>query len=179
MSEGNWEQSKSTEEAWRDDARIEAIFESLSSFLTCLRSTRSLEEFPSWTEENIVVVFEWADHLSTLVKGMEFGNAKFEGFEALIARIPQLGIEYLDRMANKDMILLQPSVAIICAILSSPILSWLPQNAQVVSKCLRLCEARAGIGETTKAVKMVTMDLFQRRMTRNLNMIVIAREYKA
>ena len=146
--------------SWGIGSSTEVIERKLGDYVSVLASTHTTA-LERWTEATVVETFTVADFVVEVM-------AKSDDLQvqAVGGRLAA-GLHVSVLQEDMEVVLRQPAVAILLAVMASPFLSAVPRRIQVMLECVDQCSRRVGCEETVRAVTHVLRRGFRARATRN------------
>jgi hypothetical protein len=146
--------------SWGIGSSTEVIERKLGDYVSVLASTHTTA-LERWTEATVVETFTVTDFVVEVM-------AKSDDLQvqAIGGRLAA-GLHVSVLQEDMEVVLRQPAVAILLAVMASPFLSAVPRRIQVMLECVDQCYRRVGREETVRAVTNVLRRGFRARATRN------------
>jgi hypothetical protein len=146
--------------SWGIGSSTEVIERKLGDYVSVLASTHTTA-LERWTEATVVETFTVTDFVVEVM-------AKSDDLQvqAVGGRLAA-GLHVSVLQEDMEVVLRQPAVAILLAVMASPFLSVVPRRIQVMLECVDQCSRRVGREETVRAVTHVLRRGFRARATRN------------
>ena len=141
--------------SWTIKESTEVIESKIKPYIELLRETRSVVEFSRWRKNSVENAFRVGDFVKKLMSKSD--NLQVIAVAGTIKSAVALPIlDDLELGEYGELVLRQPAIAILMAIMGSPLLlPCVNHGLEVITECIRQCNSSVGRDDTVQALAKV------------------------